>query len=116
MSTRRLLSVFFVLLLGAAPLFAAVTTLQVVVDAGVTPITFDGRDLVVEASAPVAIEFRTDRDGIAADVVCMPGVDGAAVRISLAEDPDEVIFEGWIRGAEDFADLFFYEETGRGEQ
>ncbi|HKK69857.1 MAG TPA: hypothetical protein VKA86_01470 [Candidatus Krumholzibacteria bacterium] len=116
MSTRRLLSALLVLALGAAPLVAAVTTLQIVVDAGVTPVAFDGRDLVVQASAPVAIEFRSDPDGIVADVALLPGVDGAAVRISLAEDPDEVIFEGWIRGADDFADLFFHEETGRGEQ
>lgn len=95
---------------------SAAQNLRIAVDAGVTEVDYAGRGYVIEASAPVMVEFSTSAAGVNVDVALLPGTAGAAVRVSAADDPDEVLFEGFIRDADAFRDLFYHDETGRGEQ
>ena len=115
MQTRRWLTVLLVLCAAAWSADAA-QILRIAVDEGVTVVEYDGRDWIVETSAPIVVEFRTSADGVSADVMLLPGASSATVRITAADDPREVIFDGVVRDADDFRDLFYHHETGRGEQ
>lgn len=115
MQTRRWLAAL-VLVCAVAWTASAALNLRIAVDAGVTEVEFDGRAYVIEASAPVLVEFSTSASGVTVEVSLLPGTAGAAVRVSAADDPDEVLFEGFIRDADAFRDLFYHDETGRGEQ
>ena len=116
MKTRGWLALLLLFFAVAAPVIAA-NSLRVVVDAGVMQVEYAGEAYVVETSATILVEFATEYGQVYARVLLLDeDAQSATVRIAAVDDPANVIFVGVVRDRDDFEDLFFQHETGRGEQ
>jgi len=116
MFTRRLYITLLVLCALVAT-GAAARVLSIAVDAGQTHVEYDSQQFSIESTAPVVVHFSTTRGGdVAVEVELAEGEVSANVQIIAIDDGGTVIFSGEVRDADDFADLFWHDEAGRGEQ
>lgn len=116
MLTRRWLSFLLALCVVVGTALAA-QPLRIALDAGTSVVEYGDQEYVVETTAPIVVEFSSRGGTVTATVQLYDPNSGAAhVIITEADDPLNVIFQGVVRDAADLADLFFHNETGRGEQ
>lgn len=115
MLTRRGLSLLLLLCALATPVVGA-QLVSIAVDTGLTVVEFDAQEFVVETTAPIVVHFSSRGGQVTAEVDLRDdSATSASVRITSADDPDHVIFFGVVRDSEDFENLFFHDEVGRGE-
>lgn len=104
-----------VLLSFGATLILAAETLSIWVGPGTTDIEFAGVTVRVETNADVIVSLSGVDGQVTGQVSTAPGTRSARVTITIADDPDRVIFDGRVVAPVWFAD-YLPQETGRGEQ
>ena len=103
------------LLVVAASLVAAATTLSIWIGPGVTELTYEGMDIRIDSSGDVIVYLSFQDGDVVGRVEGIPGGGSASVTITVLDDPDRVIFDGRVVAPNWFSD-YLPQETGRGEQ